>query len=201
MKPQIIHIHGGDSFDSDEEFLVALRARDYDPYAPEVGKWKNWIKESTTETHDFIAPQMPNALNARYEAWVIWFEKLVPYLRPDVILIGYSLGGGFLLRYLSENKLPVNVKQLHLVAPVVDDCDCPGVGGFKIDLATWTGFASTITTVHLYHSSDDPLVPLHHSERFAIAYPSAQLHIFTDRNHFFQPEFPELLAEIRTSVN
>jgi len=195
-KPQIIHIHGGDSFDTDEEFFASLRTREYNPYEPEVQKWKNWIKESVAETHDFIAPQMPNALNARYEAWVIWFEKLVPYLRDEVTLIGYSLGGGFLLRYLTENKLPVMVKQLHLVAPCVDEKDCPDVGGFKIDLTTWSGFKNDIGSIHLYHSSDDPLVPIHHSERFVSVCPQTQLHTFTDRNHFFQPEFPELLAEI-----
>jgi len=196
QNPQIIHIHGGDSFDSDEDFFAALRTREYNPYEPEVQKWKNSIKESVTDTHDFIAPQMPNALNARYEAWVIWFEKLVPHLRNQVTLIGYSLGGGFLLRYLTENELPVVVEQLHLVAPCVDEQDCPGVGGFKINLATWTGFKNAIGNIHLWHSSDDPLVPIHHSERFAAVCPSAHLHTFTDRNHFFQPEFPELLAQI-----
>jgi pimeloyl-ACP methyl ester carboxylesterase len=196
-KPQIIFIHGGDSFDDDEDFFASLREREYDPYAPEVGKWKNWIKESVTETHDFIAPQMPNALNARYEAWVIWFEKLVPYLRPDVTLIGYSLGGGFLLRYLTENSLPVSIKQLHLVASVIDERDCEGVGGFKIDLATWSGFKNDIASIHLWHSSDDPLVPIHHSERFVATCPHARFYTFNDRNHFFQPEFPELLATIK----
>jgi len=196
MKSQIIHIHGGDSFDTDEEFFTALRAREYNPYAPEVRSWKNWIKESVVETYDFIAPQMPNAFNARYEAWVIWFEKLLPHLRPSITFIGYSLGGGFLLRYLTENELSVTIKQLHLVAPCVDDFKCSVIGGFKIDLATWTGFKNVIGSIHLYHSSDDSLVPLHHSERFKAVCPSARLHTFADRNHFFQPEFPELLAII-----
>jgi len=141
-KPQIIHIHGGDSFETDEEFFAFLREIEYNPYAPEVGKWKNWLKESTASTHDFIAPQMPNALNARYEAWVIWFEKLLSYLRPEVTLIGYSLGGGFLIRYLTEHTLPVVVHQLHLVAPCIDELDCPGVGDFAVDITTWTNFKS-----------------------------------------------------------
>lgn len=193
-KTQIIHIHGGDSFDTDEEYFSALRMREYDPYAPEVQKWRSWIKESVAGTHDYIAPQMPNALNARYEAWAIWFEKLIPFLHDEVILIGHSLGGGFLLRYLTENKLPVSIKQLHLVAPAVDGLNFPGVGGFKINLTDWPGFKNDIKAVHLWHSSDDTLVPIHHSQRFVEKSPSAILHIFTDRNHFLQPTFPELLG-------
>jgi len=90
-KPQIIHIHGGDSFETDKQFYEFLKSCEYNPYAPEVQKWKNWIKESVVDTHDYIAPQMPNALNADYNAWVIWFEKLFPYLRDNLTLIGYSL--------------------------------------------------------------------------------------------------------------
>jgi predicted alpha/beta hydrolase family esterase len=197
-KPQIIHIHGGDSFDNDEDFFAYLKTFPYNPYAVESQKWKNWIKESVAETHDFIAPQFPNAFNARYQAWVIWFEKMLPHLRDDLTLVGYSLGGGFLLRYLSENALPVSLKQLHLVAPVVDNQDCGGVGDFVIDVSTWQGFVTEAQSVHVWHSSDDPYVPIHHSERFVAAYPRATLHRFTDRNHFFQPEFPELLSVVRS---
>ncbi len=196
MKPQIVFIHGGDSFDSNEEFYAALRARDFDPYAPEYKKWRDWLKTETFETHEFHLLLMPCAWNADYTAWSIWFEKIVPFLRDSVILIGHSLGGAFLLRYLSEQTLPVPVAQLHLVAPAVDEVDCPGLGDFTTEVAAWAGFRSDIVAVHLWHSADDMVVPLHHSERFAARYPAAQLHAFTDRGHFLTETFPELLAVI-----
>jgi predicted alpha/beta hydrolase family esterase len=200
MKLQIVFIHGGDSFDTKEELYAALQKRTFDPYSVEQRKWRDWLKEQTSETHDFLYLQMPNAWSADYVAWSIWFEKVIPYLRDGVILIGHSLGGGFLLRYLTENKLPVSIAQLHLVAPVVDDRDCPGVGGFQIDIAHWSGFKTVPQAVHLWHSSDDTLVPLHHSERFATAYPTAILHTFTDRGHFLTESFPELCTAIGAGV-
>jgi hypothetical protein len=196
-KTQIVFIHGGDSFETKEELYAALRARAYNPTTPEQKKWRDWVKEQTSETHDFIYLQMPNAWNADYVAWSIWFEKVIPFLRDGAVLIGHSLGGGFLLRYLTEHKPPVTTSQLHLVAPVVDDLDCPGVGEFQIDVHNWPGFQSIPTAVHLWHSSDDTLVPIHHSERFKALYPSAELHTFTDRFHFLTERFPELLAEIQ----
>lgn len=196
-KPHIVFIHGGDSFDSDEEFYDFLRGISYNPYTVEQKKWRDAIKEALVETHECIMPRFPNAMNADYVAWSIWFEKVIRFLRDDVILIGHSMGGGFLLRYLSENKLPIIVAQLHLVATVVDDVDCPGVGEFGVDIAKWSGFVSEINEAHLWHSTDDAYVPIHHAERLAIKYPNAITHYFTDRGHFLEPDFPELLDVIQ----
>ncbi len=197
-KTQIVFIHGGDSFDTTAEFYEFVRSLKYDPYdATEQKKWRDGIKEALVETHECIMPRMPNALNADFLAWSIWFEKIVPYLRDGVVLVGHSLGSGFLLRYLSSNKLPITVSQLHLVAGVIDDLDCPGVGEFGVDITKWSGFVSSIHEVHVWHSSDDAYVPLHHAERLTAKYPNAITHYFTDRGHFLQGEFPELLTVIK----
>lgn len=191
-KPQIIFIHGGDSFVTKEELYEFVRSMSYDPYAPEQKKWRDGIKESLLETHECFMPRMPNAWDADYTVWSIWFEKLLPYLSDGVVLVGHSLGGGFLLRYLSENNLPINISQLHLVAPAIDELDCPGTGEFSIDVASWTGFKSNIKEVHLWHSSDDEIVPIHHSERFLTKYPDAIFHRFSDKGHFLIESFTEL---------
>ncbi|MBY0538249.1 hypothetical protein K2P47_02515 [Patescibacteria group bacterium] len=196
-KTQIVFIHGGDSFDTVEEFHEFVRSLKYDPYAIEQKKWRDGIKETLDETHECIMPRFPNAMDADFLAWSIWFEKVIPYLRDGVVLVGHSLGSGFLLRYLTENNMPVSVSQLHLVAGVIDDLDCPGVGEFGVDITNWSGFASSIDEVHVWHSSDDILVPLHHSERLVAHYPSAITHYFIDRGHFLQSEFSELQTVIK----
>ena len=48
------------------------------------------------------------------------FEKALPYFGEENILIGHSLGGSFLLKYLSEHFLE-NISQVHLVAPATQD--------------------------------------------------------------------------------
>lgn len=197
-KPQVIFIHGGDAFRNPEDLYDALRARDFNPYEVRK-KWREELMKNIADTHECHSLSMPNAMWADYEAWKIWFEKMFPFLQDGVILVGHSLGGGFLLRYLTENKLPVKVSQLHLIAPCVDDFECEGVREFKIDLTTWSGFESNIASVHLWHSTDDDIVPIHHSERFLEKYPPATLHRFTDRGHFLIESFPELEKIIRIS--
>ena len=137
---------------------------------------------------------MPDKHNADYTAWKIWFEKLIPYLNSDSInLIGYSLGGSFLVKYLATTDVACKIKQLHLVAPAVTEADCPGLGGFASNPTDWPKLAKVAKEIHIYHSTDDEIVPFAQSEQLAKALPTATLHSFTDRGHFFQPEFPELL--------
>ena len=197
-KPQIIFVHGGNSFGTSAEFYEYLRSCEFDPYKPERVRWRNTIAANLATSHESHFLQMPNAMNADYTAWAIWFDKMIPFMRDGAILVGHSLGGGFLLRYLTENKLSVTVAQLHLVAPVIDNVDCAGVDGFTIDIATWPGFAATIGALHFWHSSDDDSVPIHHSERLVVKCQEATTHYFTDRGHFLQSEFPELEAVIKS---
>lgn len=195
-KPQVIFIHGGDAFRDSGKLYEMLRGRSFNPYEAKK-KWQELLFAKLADTHECHRLSMPNSFWADYEAWKIWFEKMVPYLRDGVVLVGHSLGGSFLFRYLTENKLPVTVAQVHLVAPVIlptEDCE-----GFYINIENWTGFASSITTVHLWHSEDDLTVPIIHSETIVSLYPTATLHRFTDRFHFIGEEFPEIEAVI-TSI-
>jgi predicted alpha/beta hydrolase family esterase len=197
QKPQIIYIHGGESFDTDEEFYTFLRSLPFDPHEPARQRWRDWLFAALGDTHECHALSMPNKLNADYTAWSIWFEKMLPFLRDGVTLIGHSLGGSFLLRYLATHELPVTVAAVHLVAPAVDHQECPGLGAFATDLTSWHGIRNTEAAVHLWHSADDTIVPIHHSERLAAVWPDAMLHTFTDRFHFIGEEFPELLAALQ----
>lgn len=175
-----------------EDFRNTICNWNYNPYTPERKRWRDWLATELVDTHELFAPAMPCKQNADYVAWSIWFKKVIPYLTDNSLLIGHSLGGGFLLRYLTENKLSVTVAQLHLIAPCVDM-----VAGFDIDLAAWSGFKTAITETHLWHSTDDTVVPLSQSEGFVVRYPTAILHVCDDRFHFLTETFPELLEVIR----
>ena len=105
MKKQVVVIHGADTFDTYEDSLKFLRNFEIDSLEYFKGKnWKTSLQERLGDEFEVISPRMPNTLNAKYLEWKIWFEKLVPLLNEEVILIGHSLGGTFLAKYLAENK-------------------------------------------------------------------------------------------------
>jgi hypothetical protein len=189
---QLIHIHGGDVHDSYEAYLAALQAQTIDnPREEKTKKWRDRYEELLGDDWLVIRPQMPSALNAKYSEWVLWFEKYLPYLEANVVLVGHSLGATFLAKYLSERPLPVSAQSLHLVAPAFA---CPG--GFSLD-DTVSAVAERAEVICLYHSTDDEIVPYEASVRLAEHLPTAEFVTFTDRNHFLQPEFPELIARIK----
>ncbi|MEK7552071.1 MAG: alpha/beta fold hydrolase [Patescibacteria group bacterium] len=195
MKKQIVVIHGGDTFETYEEYLNFLRKYEIDieKYKTDKKRWRSWIRKGLGKDYEVIIPEMPNDYNAQYEEWKLWFEKLIPFLNDEVVLIGHSLGGTFLAKYLSENKFPKKIKAVFLVAAVYDkDSDGYGLVSFalpnKLNLQT--------TNVYLYHSEDDEVVPLSALNKYKEALPKAYTKIFNDRGHFIQETFPEIVGDI-----
>lgn len=196
---QLVFIHGGDSFATNEAFYTYLREQTYEPHPKPYQRWRDWVQaQLEADGYEWLFLEMPNKQNADYEAWQIWFEKVIPYIEEDNLthVVGYSLGACFLLRYLTENKATFRIDVLHLVALCLP-LDGEELGSFGVDIETMPILETKASQLHLYHATDDPICPYAHSERVAAAVAGSQLHTFTDRGHFFQPEFPELLAEIK----
>lgn len=200
-KKQIVFIHGGTAFTRYEAFLEFLRTKDIDdPLGEKVmRKWQPTLREALVETHEVYYPSMPNGRNAKYQEWKIWFERYHAFLRDGVILIGHSLGGYFLAKYLSENTMPMNVRALYLLAAPFENDDFGGEDGgdFAFDPTHLQNLAEQVGSVHVLHSQDDPFVPFTHAEKYKAALPEAELITFTDKNHFLLEEFPEFIAHLR----
>lgn len=192
---QILIIHGGDSFDSHRAYLENLKntSLDYDRIKYSRS-WKDTIFEAYDHSADVLTPTMPNSANAQYEEWKIWFEKIIPYLGNDVYLVGHSLGAMFLAKYLHESPLTNPVKKLILIAAGYNET-VDGYGSFEVQSAK--GVERSAKETHLFHSRDDVVVPFEALAKYARDIPSAQVHEFDNRNHFFDTEFPELIALLK----
>jgi hypothetical protein len=174
------------------DFLRGYRI-DIERYKIRRDDWKPWLRDKLGEGYEVILPVMPNKSNAQFDEWKIWFEKLSPFLNDDVVLVGHSLGGAFLAKYLSENKFPKKVKAVFLVGAVYDlDADGYSLASFRLpaqlDLQT--------KKIYLYHSEDDPVVPFSTLGKYKKALSSVETRVFTDRGHLNQEEFPELAQDI-----
>ncbi len=183
-KKTVIIIGGGDSFSTEEEMLTSLKTQIINIRAQKTDWKTNLSKQLTKLGIEVFYPQMPNKHQANYRAWVIWFEKYLSQIDPEneLFLVGHSLGGNFLLKYLSENHLPV--KQLHLVAA------CTSAPGFVV---TETGLVSqNCEQIYLYHSTDDPVVPFEEVNKIHQWLPQAQKLVFHNRGHFNLPILPEI---------
>ena len=200
MKKQILLIHGGDVFETREEYLAHLKSLVLD-----FGKllklgWKDTLGEKLGEDFQVIAPQMPNKNNARYAEWQIWLEKVLPLLDQEIILIGHSLGGLFLAKYLAENKLTQKVRALFLIsAPYGLSEKINFLADFTLP-DSFELISQQTNKIFLYHSQDDPVVPFTDAERYAQSLPGATPRFLPDRGHFSVLEIPELVADIKSLV-
>lgn len=196
MKKQIIIIHGGTTFDTYEEYMVYLNSCELTLEKTNRKDWKDFLGLKLPD-FEVIYPKMPNAKNARYLEWKIWFKKLFHLLNDDVTLIGQSLGGIFLAKYLSENEFPKKITSLHLVAAPYDaETLKESLADFALS-GTVEELANHTDKIFLYQSKDDPAVPFADVEKYKRDIPSATLVVFEDRGHFTQEEFPELIENIK----
>jgi uncharacterized protein len=196
MKKQVLVIHGGDTFDTYEEYISFLKDYEIELSDLKGNGWKNSLQEKLGEDYEVFKPQMPDRDNAKYMEWKIWFEKILNLLNNEIILVGHSLGGIFLAKYLSENKLSKKILATFLVAAPFDDKDSEyTLPEFTLseDLSL---FEKQSDKIIIYHSKDDPVVPFVDLNKYSKKLKSARIVIFEDKGHFGQLEFPEIVSDI-----
>ncbi len=76
--------------------------------------WKPWLKRELEKRGIEVSNELyPEDWNPSYEEWKKKFEE--NKMDEDTVLIGHSCGGGFLVRWLAENKK--RIRKLILVSP------------------------------------------------------------------------------------
>lgn len=112
----------------------------------------------------------------------------------NTILIGHSCGGGFLVKYLTDNP-QIKIARLVLISPWIDPMHVfpEYFNKFEPD----ANIPNRVGRIDLFYSTDDHYSDwiLKGCEKLEKLWPTMHVHKFTDRNHFSAvdlPEFPEL---------
>jgi uncharacterized protein len=143
----IILIHGGSSFKNYQDYLESLQTGRLSTISSYIPSWKDNLYNFFINLTEVLQPKLPNKDNAKYQEWKIVFERYLPKINPETILIGYSLGGVFLAKYFSENE--IKAKYLHLVAPDFEE------GDFVFNPENTNKLKTNVREVHLWQSNDD----------------------------------------------
>jgi len=196
MKQQIVLIPGGNAFRKYEDYIKDLEDTKLSLSFFDKKDWKTGLGNILGEEYQVITPQMPNRFNARYKEWEIWFNKIADLLEDEIILIGTSLGGIFLAKYLAENTFSKKLKALFLVAapyntdPEGDLCD------FVTD-EDLSNIEKQTKHIFIYQSKNDEIVPFEDCQEYKKLLPEATLRVFENYGHFKLAEFPEIVKDIR----
>jgi predicted alpha/beta hydrolase family esterase len=196
-KKQIVIIHGGTTFKNYRSYLNFLKNQKITIESLKRKKdWKGYLEKILGKEYEVLLPTMPNKLNAKYKEWEIFFKKVSRLLKDNVILIGHSLGGIFLAKYLSKNKIKVKIKSVILVSAPFKERN-----GLLRDFSlpkSINNFINQAEKIYILHSKDDKIVPVTHSLKYKEIIPKAKILIFKNKGHFNVEKFPELIKIIKS---
>jgi len=197
MKRQVVVVNGGWVFDTYKDYLSFLKKQKVDLNRYRQERWRNSLRAELGGNFDVLLLEMPNRMNAKYAEWKILFKKIAPKLRNNVILIGHSLGGIFLAKYLSETKFPKKIKATFLIAAPYDYKNLDeSLGDFTLPKSL-KRLEKQGGRIFLYYSKDDKTVPFAHLGKYKKFLPGAIVRVFKKRGHFLQADFPELVKDIK----
>lgn len=197
-KIQILYIHGGMTFKNKTDYLRFLKTREIT--IEKKIRWSDdYLEKALGKNFQIIRPRMPLQDDAKYSDWAIHFERHFPKLQNNIILIGASLGGIFLAKYLSENKFPKKILATYLICPPFDNT-LPGedlVGGFKLK-ANLSGLEKNSPKLTLLFSRNDDVVPVIHAKKYATKLKRAKIVVYKHiKGHFQITRFPEIVKMIK----
>lgn len=196
MKKQILVIHGGNAYDSYDEFISSLKKKEIDLEKMKLVGWKTNLFLDLGNEFEVLNPKMPNSQNAKYSEWKIYFERIIPHLNDELILIGHSLGGTFLAKYLSENNFSKKIKALILIAPPFNTPTKHPLADFIL-IRNLDNLKIQVEKIILFHSKDDKVVPYPNSKHYMKQLRNAELVSFENKGHFTEDHFPELVEIIK----
>ena len=172
MKKRVLIIHGWESNSSEHWFLEEkerLEKLDY----------------------EVVVPDMPNTLHPKKEEWVQVIKDFNP--NDNSILIGHSLGGVAILRYLEETNNKVG-KCIFITTPINKlGSGYEGIENFLETDFNWEKIKQSSEKTAVFNQTEDPAVPLQHGKDLA-GYINAELVVVKGNDHFDKIDF-ELLEK------
>ncbi|WP_119067731.1 alpha/beta fold hydrolase [Aggregatilinea lenta] len=153
MKTQVLFIQGGGSGAHQEDAAL-------------VGS----LRRELGTSYDVLYPQMPHEDSPDYQAWKLQIRKELEGLQGEIILIGHSVGGYILLKYLSKEKQPdTSIVGLCIIAaPYPSGDENWEFEGFALPKDFGAKLPAN-AEIFLYHSHDDQIVPFAHVLLYANA--------------------------------
>jgi predicted alpha/beta hydrolase family esterase len=157
-----------------------------------------YLKSKLSDEFEILFPIIEKPESPAYVKFKKMFESAFAEITEPVILIGHSLGGSTLLKYLSEEKPEISISGLFLIAT-------PHWKSNMKEFELKPNFQASIKNVQaifLYHSKNDNEVPFEHLKFYENAFKTATVHELPGKEHTFPKGLPELVADIKNiSVN
>lgn len=151
---------------------------------------KGWFSEiiqlCTENGIEVLSPDFPNTKTPKYTEWKTYFEEIVrPSVTNKSIILGHSLGSGFLQRYCTEEN--IKVAGIIMVAPTANDCGISEIKNFFENPFDYEAIKNSADNIFLYAGGKDKFIP-QKDFQFLAKNLNAHFHFFPEEDHFGQSE-------------
>ncbi len=177
MEQQVLFIHGAGGYEEDEKLAVNLQ-------------------NILGAAYEVQYPQMPNEDHLEYEAWKQRVVTELAALDDEVILLGHSLGGSILLKWLSEEKRDMPIAGLFLIAVPFWGTEGWEVSEYELEENVASKLPNELP-VFFYHSRDDEIVPFSHLALYAQKLPQATIRECDTGGHQFNNDLSSVARDIK----
>lgn len=192
MKRKAVILHG---MPSKEEYFKSAKPSQSNSH------WLPWLQQQLI-VNGVLAqtPELPEPYLPVYEVWCKVFEQFI--IDKDTMLVGHSCGAGFLMRWLSENR--VEVDKVILVAPWMDTEKELQNNFFDFEIDK--DLSNRTKRIGVFVSSDDEKSVLDSVDIISKHLPQSEVTSFKGRGHFTfgdmkTEKFPELLNFLINTEN
>ena len=154
------------------------------------------LRKELGPDYEVLFPPMPDPDDPHYDPWSRRLEEILDAAESPLVVVGHSLGGSVVLKYLSEHGRPEPVIGLVLVATPYW-----GQSGWEREWALpegWPDPASELPPTVLVHSRDDEEIPFAHLELYAQRLPAATVRPLDGNGHLFnRGDLSEIIEAIQ----
>ena len=156
----------------------------------------NHLRDGLGSSYKVNAPKMPAPTTPSYERWKEELQKHLSSNKHPCILIGHSLGGSVLLKYLSEQSPDIHLDGIFIVAAPYWGSKDWQVEEFILRKNFAKAFPKDLR-IFLYQSCDDEVAPVSHLTLYSDAIPEARIRRLDGGGHAFKSGLFELIQDIR----
>lgn len=155
------------------------------------------LQRSLGTAYDVQCPRMPDEENVPLQLWEAEIDARLAAAHSPVALVGHSVGGSVLLKYLCERRPAPRLAGLFLVATPYWGVDEGWQWNEVLLPADAAEKLAGDWPLILYHSRDDDIVPFAHLSLYAAKLPRAIVRTFDGRGHQFGNDLSEVAADIQ----
>jgi predicted alpha/beta hydrolase family esterase len=155
------------------------------------------LQQSLGSHYDVRFPRMPHESDPDVDAWKEHIASELSHASGTVILVGHSVGGAIVLRYLSEEKVEKPIAALFVLAAPAWDGDSWNFEDLKLR-ADVVAKLDAIPRIVFYHCRDDAIIPFAHLALHGARIPQALTHAFESGGHQFENQLAAVASDIQS---